>query len=338
MRPEQRHVLLSRFPSSQSLARTARPLIAGARPLARRARSLAGQPTRLKIGAAAATLATAAGVAAGAVGAAPADAAVRTLGPVSTTSAITQAASVVSPTKVPGQVLAGPVLSGHAPSSQALSDQSGQQVSPLNQTRAKSSTGQTSPLASATPAATTQQAPATTPSGSASASTQQSSAPVQQRTATTPVTPQPYLFYDSVTPGEIPSGNVVATYADGPYAVSPSQITGAKWVLWIDVNGSDPTNAQVLDVEPGDATPTTAATWAQERLTAHPNGYAVIYTMLSEWSAVKAAIATLPWSMQSHVRYWIADPTGVPHVVPGSSATQWDWGQNFDISTALPNF
>jgi hypothetical protein len=329
VRPEQRLVLLSRFPSTESFARTARPLIEGARPLARRARSLAGQPSRLKIGAAAATLATAAGVAAVAVGGAQADASVRTLGPVSTTSAISRAA--VSLTKVPGQVLAGPVLSGTASSGQQV-----QQVSPLNQPGAQTSPA---PATSSSPAAATQQTPASAASASTSGSTQQSTSQAHRQAAAKWTAPtQPYVFYDSVTPGEIPSGNVVATYADGPYAVSPSQISGAKWVLWIDVNGSDPTNAQVLDVEPGDATPATAAAWAQQRLTAHPNGYAVIYTMLSDWSAVKSAIATLPSSMQSHVRYWIADPTGVPHVVAGASATQWDWGQQFDISTALPSF
>jgi hypothetical protein len=53
---------------------------------------------------------------------------------------------------------------------------------------------------------------------------------------------------------------------------------------------------------------------------------------------VKSAVAALPASMQSHVRWWIADPTGVPHVVPGSSATQWYWGSNYDITTATPSF
>jgi len=53
---------------------------------------------------------------------------------------------------------------------------------------------------------------------------------------------------------------------------------------------------------------------------------------------VQAAIAALPSSMQSHVRWWIADPTGVPHLVPGSSATQWYWGSGYDISTASPGF
>jgi hypothetical protein len=63
-----------------------------------------------------------------------------------------------------------------------------------------------------------------------------------------------------------------------------------------------------------------------------------IYTMRSEWPAVKSAVGALPASMQSHVRWWIADPTGVPHVVPGSSATQWYWGSNYDITTATPSF
>jgi hypothetical protein len=54
--------------------------------------------------------------------------------------------------------------------------------------------------------------------------------------------------------------------------------------------------------------------------------------MQSEWPAVKAAISTLPSSMQSHVRYWIADPTGYPHILPGATATQWYWGHSFDIS------
>jgi hypothetical protein len=60
--------------------------------------------------------------------------------------------------------------------------------------------------------------------------------------------------------------------------------------------------------------------------------------MQSEWPQVKAAISTLPASEQSHVKYWVADPTGTPHMVPGASATQWYWGSNYDISTAQPGF
>ncbi len=148
--------------------------------------------------------------------------------------------------------------------------------------------------------------------------------------------PQPYQFYDSVTPSAIPSGHEIATYADGPFAVSPSQVAGQK-VLWIDTNGSDP-SANVLDVEPGDATPSQAATWTQQKLSADPSATAIIYTMQSDWPATQSAIGTLPAWMQSHVRWWIADPTGSPHMVPGANATQWYWGPNYDISTANPGF
>jgi hypothetical protein len=149
---------------------------------------------------------------------------------------------------------------------------------------------------------------------------------------------RPYQMYDSVTPAAIPGGKAVATYADGPYAATPAQVAGRGPVTWIDTNGTDPAGATVLDVEPGDATPQMAATWTARHLDAHPHGTAVIYTMLSDWPATKTAIATLPAWQQHNVRYWIADPTGTPHLVPGSSATQWYWGTSYDISTVTPGF
>ncbi len=147
---------------------------------------------------------------------------------------------------------------------------------------------------------------------------------------------KPYQIYDSVTPSQIPHGHEVATYADGGYAVSPSQVAG-KHVLWIDTNGSDP-KANALDVEPGDATPSGAAAWAKAKLSADPQGTAIIYTMRSDWAAAKAAVAALPGHMSRHVQWWIADPTGTPHVIPGASATQWYWGSNYDITSATPGF
>jgi hypothetical protein len=148
---------------------------------------------------------------------------------------------------------------------------------------------------------------------------------------------RPYEIYDSVTPSAIPAGHEIATYADGPFAVSPSAVAG-KQVLWIDTNGSDP-HASALDVEPGDVTPTQAGTWAAQKLQANPQGQAIIYTMQSEWPAAQAAVqSAVPAGEQSHVRWWIADPTGVPHMVPGASATQWYWGSSYDISTANPGF
>ncbi len=129
----------------------------------------------------------------------------------------------------------------------------------------------------------------------------------------------------------------VATYATGNYAASPAQVAGHKSIMWIDVTGYDHA-ASVLDVEPGDATPSLAGSWAWHRLHEHPRALARIYTMRSMWPAVQAAVAKLPAKMRSHVRYWIADPTGTAHIVPGADATQWYWGSSYDISTATPRF
>jgi hypothetical protein len=145
----------------------------------------------------------------------------------------------------------------------------------------------------------------------------------------------PYLIYDSVIPAAIPSGHVIATYATGPHPISPAEVAGRGQVLWIDVNATDPA-AAVLDVEPGCATPAAAPGWVSRRLTATPGALAIIYTTRSEWSQVQAGVATLPVPMQARIRWWIADPTGYAHLVPGSDATQWYWGSSYDISTATP--
>ncbi len=108
-------------------------------------------------------------------------------------------------------------------------------------------------------------------------------------------------------------------------------------VLWIDTQGTDP-RAAALDVEPGDATPAQAASWTWHKLRAAEKSVAIIYTMRSEWPAVRAAVSSLPGHMRSQVRWWIADPTGTPHVVRGASATQWYWGSRYDITTADPGF
>jgi len=177
----------------------------------------------------------------------------------------------------------------------------------------------------------------TTAASQTAAPAAQPSAPASPPPAPAPP-PQPYTIYDSVTPSALPSSSqAVAVYADGNYAASPTQVGKRGLVLWIDTNASD-THADVLDVEPGDATPSQAATWVQQKLNATPNSTAIVYTMKSDWGAVQSAVNALPWWMPSHTRYWIADPTGVPHLVPGSQATQWYWGQNYDMSMAAPNF
>jgi len=162
-------------------------------------------------------------------------------------------------------------------------------------------------------------------------------APARPHAAAPPPAALPYLIYDSVTPTSVPWGKSVAAYANGNFRASVSDVAHHGNVLWIDINGSNP-DAMVLDVEPGDATPAGAAHWVQARLNRHRNSIAIVYTFRAAWPSVKHHVRGLPSWMRSRVHYWIADPTGVPHVIPGSSATQWYWGKHYDISTANHNF
>jgi hypothetical protein len=180
-------------------------------------------------------------------------------------------------------------------------------------------------------------APTTAPAPAQQPAPAQAAPAAAPAPAPAPQPAQPSTIYDAVTPSAIPAGAQAAVYSNGAYAASPAQVAGHPNTLWIDTNGSNP-KANVLDVEPGDATPQQAATWVQQKLTANPNDTAIVYTFRAEWQPTQQAISALPQQMQSHVKWWIADPTGVPHIVPGSDATQWYWGQSYDQSLANPGF
>jgi hypothetical protein len=178
-------------------------------------------------------------------------------------------------------------------------------------------------------------AAASTPAAHASGPTQRraSSAQASQK----PGAAKTYLIYDSVLPSALPSGQVIATYATGAKPAQPAELAGRGPVLWIDVEATDP-GANVLDVEPGCASPAAIPTWVSERLSAHPGALAIIYTSIDEWPLAQSEVAGLPTAMRAQVRWWIADPTGYAHIVPGSDATQWYWGPSYDVSTATPRF
>jgi hypothetical protein len=236
----------------------------------------------------------------------------------------------VSATHDPAPVQASLVASHHA-SPLRITPTSGPA---LHAAPAAAATGAAHPARAA--AATPAQAPAAQPGPAQPAAPAPQPAPAPQQPVTQAAS-QPYQIYDSTTPSSIPAGQQAAVYSDGAYAATPAQVAGHPNTLWIDTNGSNP-SANALDVEPGDATPAQAGQWVAQKLTDTPSQVAIVYTMRSDWPAVQAAVGQLPQWMQSHVRWWIADPTGVPHMVPGASATQWEWGQNYDISTASPGF
>lgn len=151
----------------------------------------------------------------------------------------------------------------------------------------------------------------------------------------------PYALYDSVQPhvlsdilADHPNARV-ASYTTGGYAADPSSIKSVAHgqTMWIDTDGTKP-RANVLDVEPGNIGPERAGEWVKSHTHLTDDRPAIVYTMKSLWADVKADVARDAPGYP--VRWWVADPTGTPHMVPGAHATQWYWGTAVDISAADP--
>ncbi|MDE2097949.1 MAG: hypothetical protein KGL39_11920 [Patescibacteria group bacterium] len=132
--------------------------------------------------------------------------------------------------------------------------------------------------------------------------------------------PQPIrTAYDSTTAADIPAdAEMVMGYVDGDYAWSEEDWarfpTAVKVRITISAANLD---ADMLDVESGDATPAQAAQWI---LSGPHTPRPAIYCNLSTKPAVDAGFA-------ANVKYeWFAaDPTGEPHFVDGSIGTQYAW-------------
>lgn len=132
-------------------------------------------------------------------------------------------------------------------------------------------------------------------------------------------------IYDSASPNGLPGGTKVAAgYSDGSYpTVGAFQQNYHAPVITITTNGN--LNAQVIDVEPGDATPAQAASWVAARHAEHKS--ATVYESASNVSTVLAALNG------QRAYLWVADATGSPHNFPGAAATQYQQGPVYDASS-----
>jgi hypothetical protein len=143
-------------------------------------------------------------------------------------------------------------------------------------------------------------------------------------------------MYDSVDPFDIPTdATVVAGYVDGRYAW-----TDAGWQrfshtprLTITVLNGD---ADVLDVETGDATPDEAVRWvASQRAAGRP--HPGVYCNTNLWPTVRATFRAHqvpePW-------YWVADYDGRPDIPEGAVAKQYidapGSGGHYDLTAISP--
>ena len=139
---------------------------------------------------------------------------------------------------------------------------------------------------------------------------------------------------DSAIPAAIPRPglDLVAGYYNGRFTWSPTD-----WARFrpsvprvrIDVNGTAPADASVLDVENGDATPQEAVPWVQARRKLFPGTAPTIYCNRS--TAVLAEAALHAAGLHPGIEYtlWIATLDGDQKAAdalakgPGVVAVQW---------------
>lgn len=163
--------------------------------------------------------------------------------------------------------------------------------------------------------------------------------------------PQPVEMYDDVTLSLIPvSAQAVAGYVDGrwpTYAQLVKQFPHAKHKLSIAVFSRD--DANVLDVEPGDATVAEIVGWVKRQ---HERGERKpdIYTAVSWAEKVVSTLTAAGFEYGVHYRLWTAHYTYRPHLCSSkcgfgftkiAHATQWTdkaGGRSLDESLCTAEF
>ena len=142
-------------------------------------------------------------------------------------------------------------------------------------------------------------------------------------------------IYDAVDVSALPiNANIILGYIDGTETSDNYNQVRARfpYARILTVTTTAQSRADICDVEKGDATPESAAFGLKRGM------YPTIYSSLSTKPELDAACAGTRWN------WFAADPTGIPHIVSGSVATQWAWhslGQtpeDYDISESIPSY
>lgn len=140
-------------------------------------------------------------------------------------------------------------------------------------------------------------------------------------------------MYDSVTAADIPAGALmVAGYVDGAYRWSDADWARFRHGVAVRIAVSPLTlDADVLDVETGDATIQQATEWVHAKRVRGE-----IPTVYIERSRVTEAEAAFKAAGMNPPQWWIAEWNGIQHQVGGAVATQYAnptyTGHHYDLS------
>jgi hypothetical protein len=138
------------------------------------------------------------------------------------------------------------------------------------------------------------------------------------------------IMRDSTTPTDIPidGTDLAAGYINGQFKWSPegfARFSEAKHVH-IDVDGTNPEGAGVVDCETGDVTVSGAVEWAKARKAAHPGEYPpIIYCNRSTLTPLFNAMNAAGLHIVKDFRLWIATLDGTKTVpdMTGVTAVQY---------------
>lgn len=146
-------------------------------------------------------------------------------------------------------------------------------------------------------------------------------------------------MYDAINAKAIPTtADLIAGYVDGPI----SKWADSDWALFpnaikVQICTWGPRHhGNCLDVETGDSVPSDIPDWADDALKRGVSS-PIVYCGMWTWPECKKYAGSRP------VQWWIANPTNIPHILPGSDATQWGWsasvtGGDYDLSLCVPEF
>lgn len=159
----------------------------------------------------------------------------------------------------------------------------------------------------------------------------------------------PTVMFDSVTLDQIPtSAQAVAGYVAGRFPTFVRLAALFPHARRVSIAVASTQDAQVVDCEPGDATPATTVNFVKRRL-AEGHKLPAVYCSVSQVRDVLAHLAAAGIK-RSQIKLWTAHFTGKPHIctprcgngMPTTAdATQWTdraLGRNLDESLVTPNW
>lgn len=137
------------------------------------------------------------------------------------------------------------------------------------------------------------------------------------------------IMYDGITVSALPTGApLYAGYLDGHWPTVAALRARFPKARIVEIAVFASTHAgHVLDVEPGDATPSQAVAWVKARRAAGADP--TIYCNASTWPVVRAAFRV---AGVAEPHYWIAQYDGKPVIPAGAVAKQYQNTAGWDRS------